>query len=137
MKLIVSNGEFTCQSYVIINQSIFTECLLCKNNYIISLLLPKIGTIFAHFSAVIISGNVELLVLMTGNTIGLLCWKNTGNVVLENLRFPRYLVPSLHGKQMGKQWKQCQTLFFWASKSLQMVIVAMKLKDAYSLEEKL
>ena len=33
---------------------------------------------------------------------------------------------------MGKQWKQCQTLFFWASKSLQMVIAAMKLKDAYS-----
>ena len=28
-------------------------------------------------------------------------------------------VPSLHGKQMGKQWKQCQTLFFWAPKSLQ------------------
>ena len=38
---------------------------------------------------------------------------------------------------MGKQWKQCQTLFFWAPKSLQMVIAAMKLKDAYSLEEKL
>ena len=36
---------------------------------------------------------------------------------------------------MGKQWKQCQTLFFWAPKSLQMVIAAMKLKDAYSLEE--
>ena len=34
----------------------------------------------------------------------------------------------------GKQWKQCQTLFFWAPKSLQMVIAAMKLKDAYSLE---
>ena len=46
-------------------------------------------------------------------------------------------VPSLHGKQMGKQWKQCQTLFFWAPKSLQMVIAAMKLKDAYSLEGKL
>ena len=30
---------------------------------------------------------------------------------------------------MGKQWKQCQTLFFWASKSLQIVIAAMKLKD--------
>ena len=30
---------------------------------------------------------------------------------------------------MGKQWKQCQTLFFWAPKSLQMVIAAMKLKD--------
>ena len=37
----------------------------------------------------------------------------------------------------GKQWKQCQTLFFWAPKSLQMVIAAMKLKDAYSLEGKL
>ena len=28
-------------------------------------------------------------------------------------------------------------LFFWAPKSLQMVTAAMKLKDAYSLEEKL
>ena len=35
---------------------------------------------------------------------------------------------------MEKQWKQCQTLFFWAPKSLQIVIAAMKLKDAYSLE---
>ena len=38
---------------------------------------------------------------------------------------------------MGKQWKQCQTLFFEAPKSLQMVTAAMKLKDAYSLEGKL
>ena len=30
----------------------------------------------------------------------------------------------------GKQWKQCQTLYFWAPKSLQMVIAAMKLKDS-------
>ena len=30
-----------------------------------------------------------------------------------------------------------QTLFFGAPKSLQMVIAAMKLKDTYSLEEKL
>ena len=37
----------------------------------------------------------------------------------------------------GEQWKQCQTLVFWASKSLQMVTAAMKLKDAYSLEGKL
>ena len=35
---------------------------------------------------------------------------------------------------MGKQWRQCQTLFFGAPKSLQMVTAAMKLKDAYSLE---
>ena len=33
--------------------------------------------------------------------------------------------------------KQCQTLFFWAPKSLQTVTAAMKLKDIYSLEEKL
>ena len=46
-------------------------------------------------------------------------------------------VPSLHGKQMGKQWKQGLTFFFWAPKSLQMVTAAMKLKDAYSLEGKL
>ena len=43
---------------------------------------------------------------------------------------------------MANRWgnsgkKQCQTLFLGASKSLQMVIAAMKLKDAYSLEEKL
>ena len=31
--------------------------------------------------------------------------------------------------------KQCQTLFFWAPKSLQMVIAAMKLKNTYSLEK--
>ena len=33
--------------------------------------------------------------------------------------------------------KKCQTLFWGAPKSLQMVTAAMKLKDAYSLEEKL
>ena len=37
---------------------------------------------------------------------------------------------------MGKQRKQCQTLFWGAPKSLQMVSAAMKLKDAYSLEGK-
>ena len=48
-----------------------------------------------------------------------------------------HLIPSLHGKSMEKQWKQWQTLFWGAPKSLQMVTAAMKLKDAYSLEEKL
>ena len=37
----------------------------------------------------------------------------------------------------GKTVEQCQTLFFWAPRSLQMVTAAMKLKDTYSLEEKL
>ena len=35
-------------------------------------------------------------------------------------------VPSLNGKQMGKQWKQWQTLFFGAPKSLQMMTAVIK-----------
>ena len=45
--------------------------------------------------------------------------------------------PIASWQMMGKEWKQWLTLFFWAPKSLQMVIAAMKLKDAYSLEGKL
>ena len=36
---------------------------------------------------------------------------------------------------MGKQWKQCQTLIWGSPKSLQMVIAAMKLKDAAPWKE--
>ena len=34
------------------------------------------------------------------------------------------------------KWKQCQTLFWGAPKSLRTVTAALKLKDAYSLEGK-
>ena len=37
---------------------------------------------------------------------------------------------------MGNKWKEWQTLFSWAQKSLWMVTAAMKLKDTCSLEEK-
>ena len=37
----------------------------------------------------------------------------------------------------GEQWKQWQTLFSWAPKSLHMVTAAMKFKNICSLEEKL
>ena len=37
--------------------------------------------------------------------------------------------PITSWEKMGKQWKQCQTLFLGAPKSLQMVTAAMKLKD--------
>ena len=37
----------------------------------------------------------------------------------------------------GEQWKQWQTLFSCAPKSLQMVTAVIKLKDACFLEEKL
>ena len=37
----------------------------------------------------------------------------------------------------GERVETVSNFFFWAPKSLQMVIAAMKLKDAYSLEGKL
>ena len=37
----------------------------------------------------------------------------------------------------GEQWKQWLTLFWGAPKSLQMVTIAMKLKNTYFLGEKL
>ena len=37
----------------------------------------------------------------------------------------------------ANRWGNCQTLFWGAPKSLQMVTAAMKLKDTYSLEEKI
>ena len=45
--------------------------------------------------------------------------------------------PITSGQIDGKQWKQWLTLYFGAPKLLQMVTAAMKLKDAYYLEEKL
>ena len=45
--------------------------------------------------------------------------------------------PITSWEMMGKQWKQCQTFFWGAPESLQIVITAMKLKDVYSLEGKL
>ena len=39
--------------------------------------------------------------------------------------------------QVDGETMETETLFSWAPKSLQMVTAAMKLKDAYSLEEKL
>ena len=38
--------------------------------------------------------------------------------------------------QIDGETMETKTLFFWAPKSLQMVIAAMKLKDTYSLEGK-
>ena len=40
-------------------------------------------------------------------------------------------------RRVGKEWNQWLTLFWGVPKSLQMVIAAMKLKDACSMGEKL
>ena len=39
--------------------------------------------------------------------------------------------------QIDRETMETEILFSWAQKSLQMMTEAMKLKDAYSLEEKL
>ena len=55
----------------------------------------------------------------------------TGNLhIFINTLFPSMI----YHRTLNTQW---QTLFSWASKSLQMATEAMKLKDAYSLVEKL
>ena len=45
--------------------------------------------------------------------------------------------PTTSWKIDGETVEQCQSLFWGAPKSLQMVTAAMKSKDAYSLEGKL
>ena len=59
------------------------------------------------------------------------CYSKNGRIyyILHHLMFLKFV--------MGKQWKQWQTLFSWAPKSLQTVAAAMTLKDACTLEEKL
>jgi len=59
--------------------------------------------------------------------------KNAFESVLIRWTKPEPIIQS-EVSQKEKQWKQCQTLFLGAPKSLQMVTAAMKLKDAYSLE---
>ena len=56
------------------------------------------------------------------------------NSTFRNLRSWQ-LVPFPHGKQMGKQRKQGETLFSGAPKLLQMVTAAKELKDVCSLQE--
>ena len=66
--------------------------------------------------------------------------EKSGKVSLKlNVRQTKIMVSgSITSWQIDrKKWKQCQTLFSGAPKSLQMVTVAMKLKDAFSLEGKL
>ena len=65
--------------------------------------------------------------------------EETGKTDLKlNIKKTKTMASSLITSwQIGKQWKQWETLFFVAPKSLQMVIAAMKLKDTCSLEEML
>ena len=54
-----------------------------------------------------------------------------------NIQKTKIMASSPISSWMGKQWKQCQTLFWGAPKSLQMVTSAMKLKDTSSSGRKL
>ena len=70
------------------------------------------------------------------------CWRRLLRVPWTERRSKQFILKeispeySLEGLML-KQWKQWLTLFFWAPKSLQMVIAAIKLKYTYSLEGKL
>ena len=59
-------------------------------------------------------------------------WKSWLETQLFKKLRSRYPVPSLHGIQKVKKWKQWQILFSWGPKSLWTAILAMKLKDACS-----
>ena len=55
-----------------------------------------------------------------------------------NIQITKIMAPGpITSWQMDGETGNCLTLFFWAPKSLQIVIAAMKLKDVYSLEGKL
>lgn len=72
---------------VIINHSIFTECLLCKGNYIISLQLTKIGIVidskWTFVNSYLLWKVRDVSILVTGNIVRLLCWEDISNGVLE------------------------------------------------------
>ena len=46
----------------------------------------------------------------------------------KNSKNSWHLVPSLHGKYKGKEWKQWQILYSWAPKSLPMVTTSHEIK---------
>ena len=92
-------------------------------------MLPHLQFLCCHdYSATYIMGIILLDISFNQQSVNFLKGREH---VFFSFVFLIHLVPSLHGKQMGKQWKEWLTLVFWAPKSLQMV---KKLKDAYSLE---
>ena len=68
---------------------------------------------------------------IAGRNINNLRYVNNTTLMVEVIRSHHFM-----GNRWGKSGK-CQTLFMGAPKSLQMVTAAMKLKDTYSLGEKL
>ena len=54
-----------------------------------------------------------------------------------NIQKMKIMASGPMGNRLGNSGNSVRLYFFWAPKSLQMVIAAMKLKDAYSLEGKL
>ena len=68
--------------------------------------------------------------LLKGSSFSALCLKAQHSENEDHGIWSHHFMANRRGNSV-KQWL---TLFFWAPKSLQMVITAMKLKDAYSLE---
>ena len=112
------------------------SCLHCFFLFNFSCIVLYLGEIFITNGSYLMCKNVAYALLFRNSMT--VCaevhFLDHSNSSTFRKRRSWHLVPSLHGKQMGKQ---CQPLFLGAPKSLKMVNAAMKLKDAYSLEEKL
>ena len=73
-----------------------------------------------------------------GNYAKLLCRIRTKELAFTvKIHFFGYTSDHFMGNRWGNSGNSVRLYFFWAPKSLQMVIAAMKLKDTYSLEGKL
>ena len=108
-------------------------------------LLTEVHLVKAMVSPVVMYG-YESWTIKKADAFELWCWRRLLRVpwiarrsnqsILREIN-PEYSLEGLISLKMEKQWKQWQTLFFGAPKSLQMVTAAIKLKDTYSLEGKL
>ena len=70
------------------------------------------------------------------DAFSLWCWRRLLRVPWTARRSNQSILKEIRSEER-RVGKECQTLFFGAPKSLQMVIAAMKFKDTYSLEGKL
>ena len=134
-----------CRPFLLL-PSIFTSIRVFSNELALHIRWPKYWSFSFSISpsngySGLISFRIDwfYLLLVQGTLKSLLQHHSSKASILQCSAF--FIVQLSHPyKTTGKATtltRQWLTLFFWAPKSLQMVIAAMKLKDAYSLKGKL